>query len=184
MIFSDAILLITFFLAGFTLKLADFSGEQFNNYISILFGVVSGFLLGLLTTDSAFSSAIVLGVIIGVGASGKINKPNLVIGLIVIAVTALIFGFYMPSFWLLLIIALFAFFDEVEHDRFVGKGGFLAKFFAIRGSLKLLVIFLAAIGSLPILYAGGFLVFDLTYDLTTFLIMKLRIMPRLAKIDG
>lgn len=182
MIFPDAILLTIFSITGFTLKVADFSGEWRSRDVSILFAAISGLLLGLLITESAFSSAIVLGIIIGVGASGKINKPNLVLGVIVVVITALIFGFSTPSFWHLLIIASFAFFDEVGHGRFAGRGGFLAKFFSIRGSLKLVVILLAVIESLPILYAGGFLVFDLTYDLTTFLIEKLRIVPRLEKI--
>jgi len=180
--FPDVILLTIFSISGFTLKVADFSGEWRDRNASILFAFISGFLLGLLITESAFSSAIILGMIIGVGASGKINKPNLVLGIVVVVITALIFGFSTPSFWHLLIIAFFAFFDEVEHNRFTGRSGFLAKFFSIRGSLKMVVILLAAIGSLPILYAGGFLVFDLTYDLTTFLIKKLRIVPRLEKI--
>lgn len=180
---SDVVVLIMFSISGLTLKLADFSGEWGVHALGFFFAGVCGILFGVLISESEFSSAIILGIIIGTAAAGKINRPNLVFGVIVIAVTIFMAGYATPLMWFLLTVTFFAFLDEVGHDRFMGLRGLIASFFHYRCGLKLTVSLLAVLGLLPYLYAGGFLTFDLTYDAAAILISKLRIMPRLEKLN-
>lgn len=174
-------LLALFSAAGLTLKLADLGGELRISNLAFFSAGICGILFGALIVESGFSSAIVLGAVLGVAAAGKINRANLVFGVVVAVLTALILGFSMPLAWLLLVVALFAFLDEVLHDRFIVKSDLLNRLFAYRCCLKLAMIGLAALNLLPLLYAGGFLLFDLTYDVAAVLFDKLGIVPWLRK---
>lgn len=162
--------------------MADLSGELNVRNLGLLSAGVCGGLLGILITESKFSSAIVLGIVVGVAVAGKINHVNLFAGLAVAVLTAVILGFVTPSFWLFSTVTLFTVLDEVLHDRFVGKRGPFADFFSYRCCLKLFMLVVAMLALLPLLYAVGFLAFDLTYDATQVLFSGLRIMPRLEKL--
>lgn len=176
------ILLIIFSLSGFTLKVADLSGELGLRALGLLSAGVCGVFLGILITESRFSSAIVLGIIVGVAIAGKINQVNLIAGLAVTTLTALVLGFVTPSIWLLVAVAFFAVLDEVLHGRFAGRHGPLAKFFSYRCCLKVAMLALVVLAFLPLLYAVGFIVFDLTYDVAQAIFSRLRTMPRLRKL--
>ena len=166
------------------MKIADLSGELNLRNLALLSAVVCGSLLGILITESRFSSAIVLGVIVGVAVTGKINQFNLIAGVAVTFLTAVILGFVMPSIWLLAIVAFFAFIDEVLHDQFAGKSFPFTSFFSYRCCLKLTMLILAILALLPPIYPVGFLAFDLTYDITPLIFSRLGVMPRLKKFGG
>jgi len=173
--------LALFSTAGFTLKLADLGGELRISNLAFFSAGICGILFGILIAESSFSSAIVSGIVLGVAVAGKINRVNLVFGLAVATLTAFILGFSVPLVWLLLIAALFAFLDEILHDRFAVRAGLLNGLFAYRCCLKLAVIGLAVLNLLPLLYAGGFLLFDITYDVAAVLFDRLGVVPWLRK---
>lgn len=166
------------------MKVADLSGELGSRRLALLSAIVCGCLLGILITESSFSSAIILGVILGVALTGKINQLNLIIGAAVTFLTALLLGFVMPSIWLLAIVAFFAFIDEVLHDQFAGKSVPLAKFFSYRCCLKSFMLIVAILALVPPIYPIGFLTFDLTYDFSQVLFSRLGVMPWLKKLGG
>ena len=114
--------------------MADLSGELGIRDLGLFSAGVCGGLLGILMTESRFSSAIVLGIVVGVAIAGKINQVNLIVGLAVAGLTAVILGFVTPSIWLLATVAFFAVLDEVLHGRFAGRHGPFAKFFLIQDS--------------------------------------------------
>ena len=164
--------------------MADLSGELNIRKLALLSAGVCGGLLGMLMTESRFSSAIVLGIIVGAAITGKINQVNLLAGVAVAILTAVILGFVTPSIWLLATVAFFAVLDEVLHDQFAGKRGLLANFFSYRCCLKLTMLAVAILALLPLLYAVGFLAFDLAYDATSILVSRLGVMPWLKKFGG
>lgn len=164
--------------------MADLSGELKFRNLALLSAVICGGLLGILITESRFSSAIVLGIIVGVAITGKINQVNLITGVAVSLLTAVILGFVVPSIWLLATVAFFAFLDEVLHDKFAGKRVPLANFFSYRCCLKLTMLAVAILALVPLLYTAGFLAFDLTYDAAPFLFSRLGVMPRLKQLGG
>jgi hypothetical protein len=94
------------------------------------------------------------------------------LGLVITLLTAFYFGFEMPILWLLLVVALFTFIDEVGHDRLHSTMGALTRVFRFRPTLKLLMIVLSGLTQIQIIYLVSFLCFDLSYDLTNYLLTK------------
>lgn len=164
--------LLAYALSGVTLKTADVLGERGKNSRSFLSAAISAFLFGLLTSESVFSASLILGIIIGVTLSKKVDRPNMVFGLILTLVFAVYFGVQTPTLWLLTGVAFFTFIDEVGHEKHRQKKGVPAFFFQYRLSLKLAMIFLTLCAQIQALHLMGFLCFDLCYDLTSYLINK------------
>jgi len=158
-------LTILFGLAGFTLKLSDYTGEKTRNITAFLVAGMCGLLLGVLISESGFSSSIVIGIIIGVGLSKKIDRGNLVFGLVMTAFSALLLGPEVPVVWLLAVVVLSSFLDELSHDRLGTKGG-IERLFKYRPTLKAAIVTSTAASMLPWVYAIAFLLFDIAYDLT------------------
>ena len=169
---QSALLIIAYILSGITLKIADFLGERENTRWSYLSAIICAFFFGLLISESRFSSSLLLGIIIGVSLSNKVDKPNLMLGLVITLLTAFYFGFKMPILWLLLVVALFTFIDEVGHDRLHSTMGVLTRVLRFRPALKLLMIVLSGLAQIQIIYLVSFLCFDLSYDLTNYLLTK------------
>jgi len=178
LILPTVLLLIIFLAAGISLKIADTSGERSHSVLSYLLASLSGVLFGILISESKISSAIMLGIIIGVAASAKVNKPNLVFGLAVAIATATICGFAIPTLWLFLAVTTFAFIDEIGHNHYTKLRKPLRWFFHYRCSLKVTIVFLMIMTVLPLVYGVGFLLFDAGYEATSTLVDRLGPMPR------
>lgn len=110
-----------------------------------------------------------LGIIIGVAASKKVNQPNLSMGLILTLSATIIITLasndfsWLPIPWLLAVVASISLADEVCHDRLnQSKSPF--QLFRFRPLLKLTILALALAAQVEAIYAFGFLSFDFTYD--------------------
>lgn len=164
--------LLAYAVSGVTLKTADVLGEGGKTRRSFLSATIAAFLFGVLTSESVFSSSLLLGIIIGVTLAKKVDRPNMVFGLILTLVFAVCFGVQTPTPWLLAGVAFFTFIDEVGHEKHGQKKGGPAFFFRYRLSLKLAMICLTLCAQIQALQLMGFLCFDLCYDLTSYLINK------------
>ena len=165
-------ILLLFIGGGATLKLADFYGEKDLASPSYIFSIISAFFLGLLISESAYTSAIILGIILGVTFSGKVDKFNLAVGLFTTIATAFIFGFKLPALHLLIPFSIASLIDEIGHERYCKKNIFVKHFFRFRLSLKSVAILSTLFSALPIIYSSGLICFDLSYDLVGWLVEK------------
>jgi hypothetical protein len=165
-------ILLLFIGGGATLKLADFYGEKNLASLSYIFSIISAFFLGFLISESTYTSAIILGTIIGVTLSGKVDKFNLAVGLITTVATAFIFGFKLPTLHLLIPFSIASLIDEIGHERDFNRNIFVKNFFRLRFSLKTVAILSTLLQILPITYSSGLICFDLSYDLIGWLIEK------------
>jgi len=147
--------LTAFSLAGFTLKMADLWGEK-GRWLGYPASAASAILFWLLLKLSASTSTIALSIIVGNLAAGKVDRPNLYLGLAIILLLALTLGFSTPHLPSLAVLSTLAFLDELIHER----GGFLS----FRPSLKAGVIVLAFLGWLTLIAALGLLLFDFAYE--------------------
>ena len=172
MSFWPGLLLAVFIVSGVTLKLADFFGEKGGNILQYFSAAISALTLGLLVSESSYSSSIILGIIFGVALSGKINRLNLVLGLVLTLLIAGILGFQPPTLWLLIVVSTSSFIDEFLHDRFTEKKSCLKRFFRFRPILKLVMISLAVLSFIEFIYALAFWSFDLAYDATDWLLVR------------
>lgn len=157
-------LILTFFLAGLSLKIADYLGEKGLKLKAYLASTISAFLFWILIKNDPQSSTIICSIIIGCLLSLKVDKPNLLLGLILILALSIFLGFSTPVFWLLLILTLVVILDEFTHEKFAQKRGF-SIFFRFRMFLKIAVIILFLVNFLSLTHLLGFLLFDLSYDL-------------------
>jgi len=163
-------LILVFTLSGINLKLADFYGERGGGYLRHVFAAIAAVCMGLLISGDSPSSSIVLGIIIGVTLAGKLDKPNMMIGLALTLATATILGFSLPDFPLLIAITIASLIDEVGHDKIASRG-ILTRFFHFRMALKIVIIFLTVLTWVDVLHALGFFCFDLSYDVTSILLV-------------
>ena len=165
------LMILLFALGGVSLKIADYYGERASKTISFISACVSAIIFGLLISHNSISSSIILGIILGVLFSGKINQLNLFFGLILTLTIAFILNFQFPNLWLLSIVILFSFIDELCHDHYsVTK--FLATFFLLRPFLKISFLVIALLSLIEVNYVVAFFCFDLSYDLTNFILNK------------
>ena len=172
MVTIDPLMVITIFiLAGFTLKLTDFYGEHRTGYATYIITLFSAFFFTLLISESEYSSAIAIGIIVGVFLSGKVNRPNLIFGLVLTLIFALFIGFVFPN-QIVIPVSIFAFVDEILHEKFGNRFKSLKNFFQFRPILKIAIILLFLLNWLPLMYFIGFFCFDLSYDLTSKVLLK------------
>ncbi len=159
------LILAAFAASGGALKTADVLGERDGRGCAVLAAAAAALLFGVLMTESAVSASIILGLLLGVTASRKVDRPNLVVGLTVTVVVALLLGVQPPQLGLVVVVAVTSAVDEWGHDARAGTSGAVAFFFRHRCALKLVMSLLAVLGGIPILYLMGFLAFDVAYDL-------------------
>ena len=162
---------ITYILAGFSLKLTDFLGENRKGYTPYLITLFTSFLFALLISESDYSSAIAIGIIVGVFLSGKVNTPNLIIGLILTIIFSILLGFDFPN-QIVIPISIFAFIDEIVHEKFKSQSKNLKHFLRYRPILKIAIVLFFLLNWLPLMYFIGFFCFDLSYDLTSTVLLK------------
>lgn len=166
MTLTPEVLIIAFIIGGVNLKLADFYERKSRGYI---FAAISAVSMGLLISDSSTSSSIVLGIVLGVALAGKIDQPNLVMGLGLTLAIAIIMGFSIPDLPLIAVITGTVLIDEIGHDR-ITSGSTLANFFRFRSTLKTTIIILTILRQINIIHAVGFFCFDIPYDVTNFIL--------------
>jgi len=159
------VVLVLFAGAGATLKVADHLGEEDQSLQAYIAAIFSGALLGVLMHLGVEESSYVLGIILGVALGGKVNRPNLLAGLLTVAISSLVLGLVMPDPWLGAVVAVLSFVDEVGHDRFANRSGLAGLLFRYRVGLKLGTVLLVVGSLVSVTTALGFLCFDLSYDL-------------------
>lgn len=168
-----------YFLAGLMLKTGDDLLDEFDRSdLSWLPLALAGLLFGLVMTVSEWDLALMTSIIIGVLVSGKVNRPQFVVGFVVIAVVVILRG--IPSVsglldWLALVIMMFlaAVLDERGNDwadqqRTPRAYGF----FKYRFTLKVSVLLLS-IPWPPLLPAAiGLLFFDIGYEIAAWVVKR------------
>jgi hypothetical protein len=162
--------LLTFAFGGLTLKLADFTGERGGLLIPYLTAGLSALFFAILIGDNPSSSAMVIGIIVGSALSLKLDRPNLVFGLVATVLIAIMLGFKTPLPWLLILVSASSFIDEVGHNRLDRTDHRLRPIFRHRLILKTVIALLTASRLLSIIHGLGFFCFDLTYDATNWLL--------------
>ena len=172
MTFSNTLLLFLFILGGISLKIADYSGETPSKTIPFISASITAIIFGVLMSYSPVSSSIIVGIILGVLFSGKIDQYNLLFGLVVTFVIAYLLHFHFPILWLLAIVAVISFIDELFHDRVSSKNVLLTKVFRFHPLLKITFLVLTSLSMIKVMYTAGFFGFDLAYDITNVLLTK------------
>lgn len=161
---SSSMIIATFIGAGATLKLADQTGENKQSTIGYITAIAAGVLLGSLTSYGPEESSIVAGIVIGVALAKKIDRPNLLLGLLMTVASAYVLGFEAPKPWLVLLVAVISLLDEIGHDRLGQKSSPLGLFFRYRGTLKVTFPIAAITSLVSATAAVGFLGFDIAYE--------------------
>ncbi|MEM2142950.1 MAG: hypothetical protein QXS20_06045 [Candidatus Thorarchaeota archaeon] len=146
--------LLLYTLAGFCLKSGDDLLDEMHRYrLSCVPLSASGLFLGLVSTSSEYDLALVSSILVGVTISGKVDRPQFLVGFMTLGLTLLLYGLPplpTPVYWwgllvLLLVVLMAA--DERLHEhaasvpnrllsvvfryRFVAKIGVLLPVFII-----------------------------------------------------
>ncbi len=162
--------IVAFGVAGATLKLADYVGETSSKASSYIYAITSGALLGWLTRSGADESSYVFGIVLGVALGGKIDRPNLLVGLLTFGLVTIVLGFSEPHLWLLATVTALSLFDELIHSSQSKRNDLIGLLSKYRAGLKSATIVLAIASLISLTAALGFLFFDLCYDLVSCLV--------------
>ncbi|MHA2072859.1 MAG: hypothetical protein ACW985_13885 [Candidatus Thorarchaeota archaeon] len=161
-----------YLLAGLTLKLGDDLLDELNRPTAALGPLVlSGVLFGFIMTLSEWDLVLLGAIVIGVLMSGKVNKPQFLVGFIMIGTLLFLVGVPAISdgfsrFILLLALLLAAIIDERGNewaDR--DEKPVISYFFEYRFSLKMTVLLLSIIWPAFFGAAVGLWLFDVGYEL-------------------
>lgn len=166
------IYLTLYWSAGFTLKAGDDLLDELNRPNLAWFPLgLSGFLFGFIMTLSEWDMVLLSAVVIGVLLTGKVNRPQFVIGFLLIGVMLVVRGIPVVTDWLdwlglLVMLLLAAAIDEVGHEA---KGREMnsnaAWFFKHRFTLKLSALLLCILWPEFFPSAVGISMFDLGYEI-------------------
>lgn len=158
-------------LAGFTLKLGDDLLDELGRPISAIVPLaVSGLLFGLIMAVSEWDLVLFIAILIGVILSGKVNRPQFLIGFAMIGALLVVVGIPVVTSWLdwsVLLVALLvaAILDERGNDWADGSAGrWVIGFFRFRFTLKLCVLLLGVVWTAFLPSAIGLWFFDLGYE--------------------
>ncbi len=172
---------IMYWSAGFTLKLGDDLLDLLKQpRLSLLPLGFSGFSFGLLMSYSEWDLVLLTAILIGVVVSGKVNRPQFLIGFILIGVILLLNGVPVVSdsavwFTILVVLLLAAVVDEIQNERVdSNQETFVSKFFRYRFTLKVVVLGLCMPWPSFLLAAIGLWVFDFGYELAGWLVGRSR----------
>ncbi|MFW9802782.1 MAG: hypothetical protein ACFFFC_09035 [Candidatus Thorarchaeota archaeon] len=168
-----------YLLAGLTLKIGDDLLDELNRPTGAVVPLaLSGVLFGQIMTLSEWDLVLLGAIVLGVLLSGKVNKPQFLVGFIMIGALLLLGGIPVISngftlFALLLILLLAAIVDERGNDwADSGKKQWISYFFYYRFTLKVAVVFLSIIWPSFFAAAVGLWFFDLGYELAGFVISR------------
>lgn len=165
--------------AGFSLKLGDDLLDELDNpQAAWLPLALAGLLFGLLMTVSEWDLVLLTSIIIGVLVSGKVNRPQFVVGFVLIFGILLIIG--VPTIsslldWITLLFVLFmaAVLDEKGNDWADKEASPTAyKMFEYRFVLKLVALGLVIPWPMFLSAAIGLWVFDIGYEFAGWLVRR------------
>lgn len=165
--------------AGFSLKLGDDLLDELDNpQAAWLPLALAGLLFGLLMTVSEWDLVLLTSIIIGVLVSGKVNRPQFVVGFVLIFGILLIIG--VPTIsslldWITLLFVLFmaAVLDEKGNDWADKEASPTAyKMFEYRLVLKLVALGLVIPWPMFLSAAIGLWVFDIGYEFAGWLVRR------------
>jgi hypothetical protein len=175
------LLFAAYLCAGFTLKLGDDLLDEIKRpNMAILPLGLAGLIFGLLMSNSEWDLVLLTAIVIGVVLSGKVNKPQFLVGFLLIGLVLVLNGLPIVSdffVWLaVLVVLLFtAIIDEIQNDRADrNPRAFASKFFLYRFTMKLSVLVLAI--PLPefLPAAVGLWMFDLGYEAARALVYRIK----------
>lgn len=168
-----------YLLAGLTLKLGDDLLDELNRpNIAIGPLALSGLLFGLVMTLSEWDLVLLGAIVIGVVLSGKVNKPQFLVGFIMIGASLLLIGVPVISdasgrITLLLLLLLAAIVDERGNDwADRDERPVISCFFCYRFTLKVAVILLSFIWPSFFVAAVGLWMFDFGYELAGLVVRR------------
>lgn len=176
------LLFAAYLCAGFTLKLGDDLLDEMKRPNMAIFPLgLSGLTFGLLMSNSEWDLVLLTAIVIGVVLSGKVNKPQFLVGFLLIGLVLVLNGLPIVSnffVWFAVLVVLFftAILDEVQNDRADRNPNTLAsKFFLYRFTVKLTVLLLAI--PLPefLPTAVGLWMFDLGYEAARVLVYRTKL---------
>ena len=170
---------LAYLLAGFTLKIGDdFLDELDKPGLSWVPLALAGVLFGFIMTVSEWDLALMTSILIGVLASGKVNRLQFVVGFVLIFSVVAFVG--LPPIislldWLTLVIMMFlaAVLDERGNewaDQEISPRAY--KFFEYRFTLKISVILISLLWPLLFPAAVGLWFFDLGYEIAGWIVKK------------
>ena len=170
---------LAYLLAGFTLKIGDdFLDELDKPGLSWVPLALAGVLFGFIMTVSEWDLALMTSILIGVLASGKVNRLQFVVGFVLIFSVVTFVG--LPPIislldWLTLVIMMFlaAVLDERGNewaDQEISPRAY--KFFEYRFTLKISVILISLLWPLLFPAAVGLWFFDLGYEIAGWIVKK------------
>ncbi|MHC1586032.1 MAG: hypothetical protein ACXQTV_00630 [Candidatus Hecatellaceae archaeon] len=152
----EALAIVVFALAGVSLKAADEWGEANLGLRSYLASAAAAFCFWYMLKLSPSTSALGLAIIFGNLAAGKVDRANLIFGLILTATLAVLLGFTQPTIPALILLTFLAALDEYVH----GLGGILS----FRPALKIGVVVAGLLGWVGWPTVLALFAFDLAYE--------------------
>ncbi len=168
-----------YFNAGFTLKLGDDLLDELDQPNAAWVPLaLAGLLFGYLMTVSEWDLVLLTSIVIGVLVSGKVNRPQFIVGFVLIVSTLLIIGVPAITRWLdwltvLIILFLAAVLDEKGNDWADRERSPVAyKLFEYRFVLKLVVLGLVIPWPMFLPTAIGLWVFDLGYEFAGWIVRR------------
>ncbi len=171
---------VMYFFAGFSLKLGDDLLDELDKpqaaWVPLSF---AGILFGLLMTVSEWDLVLLASIVIGVLVSGKVNRPQFIVGFVIILGTLLIVGVPIVTNWLdwwalLFILFMAAVLDEKGNDwADRERSPLVFKLFEYRFVLKIVVLGLVIPWPMFLSAAIGLWVFDIGYETTRLLLKRI-----------
>lgn len=155
-----------FALSGVFLKNADYWGEKHvasKGYLSAFVATLCFWYLMHVKSDF---STIIIAIVLSSAVMLKIDRANLIFGVVLLVGLALLLGVQMPNIPLLIGLTALGALDEAFHGR-AWKSNIAHAAFRYRILLKSAVIAITILGWLSPTAGLGFLAFDIAYDTTT-----------------
>ncbi|MFW9768041.1 MAG: hypothetical protein ACFFF9_13830 [Candidatus Thorarchaeota archaeon] len=165
--------------AGVTLKMGDDLLDELDRPQLAWYPLaISGVLFGYLMTISEWDLVLLTSIVIAVLASGKVNRPQFIVGFVLIFATLALLGVPLSTDWLswttlLIILFLAAVLDEKGNDWVDKEYSPRAYgFFKYRFTLKLVALALVIPWPLFLPTGIGLWVFDFGYETSGWLVRK------------
>lgn len=140
---------LLFLFSGFFMKLSDDEyDENKNKPLAILFGLVCGILIGILTSTNINASYIFFGILIGNFIAFKVDGIHHIVTLIAFLTITFSLGFGELNLLTLMICTVAAYVDELGNDNEIiaKKSKFLETFFEYRFFMKIIILILSLFG--------------------------------------
>ena len=175
----DIVYFVKYLAAGFFLKQGDDLLDEYDDerlaWVSL---VVAGTIFGLIMVTSEWDLVLLTSIIIGVLASGKVNRTPFIGGFVMIFAVVLLWGVpqitnILDFATLLIILFMAAVLDEKGNDWADRNSSPRAsKFFAYRFTMKVAVLLLCIPWPLFSPTAVGMWIFDLGYELAGWVLRR------------